>query len=183
MNGPIFRGERRAASPYLQTGATGAQEAASQVRPFSPRNAVDLEYATDLRRREQGQNIVPIADVIDLLTAHNRPPQLVQAGYIGQILAAGVADAIMLVPKNPHRQSMKIANPSPNGNVTFSYDAPLAIGGFGMGIPVAAGTYDEESNGSVSINAIYVWSDQATATFPISVIAYEGVLSVVGNRP
>lgn len=166
----------------LQSNAGRRMPSLYRTQPFSPRFAADLRAGNALEREIDREGIVELSSVVDHLTAENKPPQLVQAGYPGLITGAGVANKILLIPKNPHRQSLKISNPTPNGNITYSFDAPLSVGGIGLGIPVSAGDFDEEANGSVSINAIYAWCDQATATFPIPVIGYEGVLSVVGNQ-
>jgi len=150
---------------------------------FAPRiHGVDLLAGDEIEQELLENGIVQISDIIKYLRAHNTPPQLVQVGYPGLITAAGVSKAIQLVPKNPDRMSLLVCNPTSNGNITFSYDAPINLGSVGLGNPVQTESSYPESNGSVSINAIYAWSDNDTATFPIPLIAYEGVLSIAGNK-
>jgi hypothetical protein len=178
MAQPRFRRVPTPGYPLVGNAATRMPDFG--VKAYYP-TANDIAPGAQLERDLEG-GYVPLSDIINFLTARNRPPQLVQAAYYTLITGLGVANKKLLVPKNPLRQSIKISNPSALGNITFSYDSPILLAGMGMGIPVASGTYDEESNGSVSINGIWVWSDQASATFPIPVIAYEGVLSVAGNH-
>lgn len=167
---------------YSIKGSTGERSRSEGRAGFAPRIASDLISSKETRELLLRDGIVPIADIIKYLRATNLPPQLVQVGYPGLITAVGVANAVRIVPKNPDRMSLLVCNPSANGNITFSYDAPISLGGVGLGNPVQTQSSYPELNGSVSINAIYAWSDNAGATYPIPLIVYEGSLSIVGNK-
>lgn len=132
--------------------------------------------------------VVPFDEVIRMLEAHNLPPQLVQGMHVRQIAAAGANNAVDLVPKNPNRLSLVVSNflqVAPG--VCFSFDKPAVVSivagvQIGAGIPIDARSTYIESNGSVSINGVYVFCNDMTAVFPVPVLAYEGTLSVAGNR-
>lgn len=105
------------------------------------------------------------------------PESTVQGSYPGVITAVGIANAILLCPKNTGRKGLIIANPSPaGGQISFSFNAPNQLTGtIGGGIPINAGSFYEKSGGTIAVDAIYVWSDDPTANFPIGVIVFEGV--------
>lgn len=106
------------------------------------------------------------------------PQQTVETQWPASILAVGVGNAIQMVPKNLSRRSIKVANVSQGiigGNITISFNAPSSLSGVGLGIQIAAGATYEPQNDTVSVDTVWVWSDDGTAEYPIPVIAFEGV--------
>lgn len=169
--------------PAPQYPYRGTQPRQISRRVFSPKFAPDLLSQAEIETSLKGAHIPNVSEFAGTLDSRTRIPQLVQTPFPGLILAAGIANAIMLVPKNPDRWGIKISNPTNNGNISFSFDAPFPLGpnGVGMGINVVTGGLYQEFQG-VSVNAIYVWSDALGPTFPIPVVAYEGQLSVTSNQ-
>jgi hypothetical protein len=93
-----------------------------------------------------------------------------------------------LIDKNLRRQAWQVSNfMLGGGDIVYSFDSPKQVGITAGGVPIfagislAIGESDEETNGSVTINDIWVTCNDSTATFPIFVLGYEGILSLAGN--
>lgn len=125
------------------------------------------------------QHAIDASNGADLPTpapaAQAGPENTVEASWPAFIQQVGVANAVQIVPKNNSRRSLKVANPTANGLISFSFNAPQQLGGIGMGIPVDPQDHYEAQNSTISIDAIWVWSDDPSATYPIPVVAFEGV--------
>jgi hypothetical protein len=150
-------------------------------RAYSPAIQADeasQQQVTDATRR----GVAPLSEIIDNLDARNLPPQLVQASMFAKIPVFGVPGAQLLIPKNPRRRFSFIVSNFTNRNlILFSYDKPFNSGGnIGAGIPI--GACFEETNGSVSINDIWVFCNDPNETYPIWILGYEGGISNVGNK-
>jgi hypothetical protein len=104
------------------------------------------------------------------------PEAVVVSTYPVLIAGLGIAVAQNIVPKNLNRRGLKVSNPSNNGQISFSFNSPSALtNDFGSGIGVSAGDVWEENGPTISVDTIYVWSDDVTATFPIPVAIFESV--------
>jgi hypothetical protein len=149
-------------------------------RPYDPR--IDLwERGLTQEREQVAGGIVNIEKLLNYLTANNLPPQLVQATFVAQITA--VNTPVRMIPKNKARQSLTVANH--NSGVTglvFSFDAPIKLAGNYAGIPIAASSSYSESNGTVTLNDVWVSDLNVNDPFPFYVIGYEGTLSITGNQ-
>lgn len=171
---------RRFARPLLPPDDYNRRDPRLFGQGYAPA-AVDLLHGENVQRQIARQGTVPLETVIDNLTAHNLPPQLVQGSFIVWITAAGRAGQALLIPKNPLRQGFLVANFTGSQEVLFSFDAPLDVGaGVLAGIPM--GGYYQEANGSVSTNDIYVFCNDAAGSYPIPLLGYEANLSIVGNK-
>jgi hypothetical protein len=150
-------------------------------RAFDPSRSGD-EIAQQNVRRQIARGVTPLEDVIDDLDARNLPPQLWQTPFPGFIKAYGVAGAILLIPANPARRfGFTLSNFTGANLVMFSYGAPIDMGGgVGLGIPVSP--CFGETNGSISVNDIYMFCNDSTETYPIAVGGWEGGISISGNR-
>lgn len=147
--------------------------------------AVDLLHGERVQREIADAGLVPMEAVLENLTAHNLPPQIIQGGTLQYITAQGRAGQVLLIPKNPWRQGFLVANFTGSAGVLFSFDQPFDTGitGFQLaGIPM--GGYYQEANGSVSTNDIWVFcdADPAEVSYPIPILGYEAQLSITGNR-
>lgn len=179
---PFFR---RAASPIYPR----RNESAHQVEPrnfgqgFSPEAQSDVATLNKIMRDIARDGTVPLDEIVRRLDAYNLPPQLTQSTFFAQITARGPQNAVQLVPKNPERMGLYVSNFTPNGDpIVLSFDAPIQVAAnTGAGIPIAANSFFEEANGSVSVNSIFVFCNIASLLFPITVLAYEGHLSITGN--
>jgi hypothetical protein len=148
-------------------------------RGFRPRVQPD-EVDQNTLLRDVGRGVVSIDQIIERLSAHNLPPQLVQAAHVATITAVGVP--ALLIPRNLRRQSFVVANPTANTGLVMTYGQPVQMGAaLFLGIPIGAQEYFVEVNGSVSINDIWVTDNAAADTYPYFIVAYEGSLSVAGN--
>ena len=129
--------------------------------------------------------LVPFDQIVEDLTAHNLPPQLIQGTTLVQIPAVGVPGAQLLIPKNPtRRQSFSVSNFLGRNNVLFSFDKPINVGlgnNLGAGIPI--GNYYQETNGAVSTNDIWVFCNDPTETYTgFFILGYEGGIALTGNK-
>lgn len=121
-----------------------------------------------------------LGDIMDRISANNLPPQLVQVPFVVKITAD--LTPALLIPKNPNRQSFIISLVSTSVPWGGSYDAPLLVGAQQpAGLAFASPSQWQESNGSISMNDLYVWTINSGASFPQWFIGYEGRLSVTGN--
>jgi len=154
---------------------------------FNSNQQVDEQNFARLRESVKRNGIADVAGYLHLLDAFNLPAQLVQAGFPGQITAAGTP--ILLIPKTTVRQALQIGNGSDTANIRFSFDSPVQAGTTAGGVaqfygmPIASASTYQESNGRISINDIWVWCNDTSATYPIFVLGYEGTLSLAGNPP
>lgn len=138
----------------------------------------DIEQLS--RVRKFTQFLTPLASLMDRLSAHNLPPQLVQVTFWLKVTADNAP--ALLIPKNPRRQSFAISLVSTTVPFGGSYGNPISLaiglpGGLSFGSPQVW----QESNGSVSINDLYVWTINSGAVFPQYFIGYEGLLAPSGN--
>lgn len=132
--------------------------------PFQPDELALQRLLNALRR-----NGIPFDEVIARLDAQNLPPQLVQSPHLAVLQFTGVP--VLLLPKNPNRQSFIVANSS-GVQLAISYDAPLIMpiaGGGILGVPLSINSFYSESNGSISINDIFVGSNSTSAKFTASI--------------
>lgn len=166
-------------------GNAGQRDPRGPAAAYSPAYASDLEPGFAIQR----QLARSTASGIDALSAkpHSfqyQPLPVFEAPWYALLNASGVANAVLLVPKNPDRKSLKISNPGQpgggigGGNISFSFKAPVPLQpGVGSGIVIQATQLYEERNGVISLDEIYIWSDDPFPTFPIAVVAYEGVFA------
>jgi hypothetical protein len=170
------------ANPAL--GETMLHEPRDFGRGFDSERKPDQQRTNALRQALADFGIVDIGAFLGQLDAKNLPPQLVQTNF-PQFIAA-VATPVLLIPKNIRRRSFQVNNFASLGDIVFSYDAPMqmaTIAGTALfaGTPVPQKTYFQESNGSVSINDIWVVCNDPNATYPVPVWGVEGTLSLAGN--
>lgn len=148
-------------------------------------SAADALHGEAVQQEIARQGTMPLASVLENLTARNLPPQLVQGTFIKWITA--VRTPTLLIPKNPHRFAFIVSNYIGAGSVLFSFDQPVAMqSGVGntntlAGIPI--GSCYQEANGSVSVNDIWVFCNDTAGDYPIPILGYEANLSITGNRP
>lgn len=149
---------------------------------FDPNAQPDEFEVAKLRKDIRARGIIDIGAYLDYLAATNMPPQLVQGPFPQNITAPG--QPVLLIPKNRRRQSWRVSNWTNAGVILYSFGYPISFGNLFAGIPVPAQDSDEELNGSVSINDIWIWTNdpQAALTYPIPVLGYEGGLSIAGNK-
>lgn len=151
-----------------------------QGQPQQARNALLLQQLDQ-------EGIVDLGAYLDFLHAENRPPQLVEASFPNFIAAVGVP--VLLIPKNDHRMGWRVSNFVGTSTILYSFDAPLPMGLVAAGvtlfagIPIIASSSDDENNGSVSINDIWVMCNDPNAAYPIPVLGYEATVSLAGNTP
>lgn len=153
-------------------------------RPYDGFRQPD-EIALAQAAENAANGVVPFDQVVDDLTAHNLPPQLVQASFLGQITQVGVPGAIRLIPKNPtRRQSFAVSNFLSRSTVLFSYDKPINVGlGNNLGAGIDIGLYYQETNGAVSTNDIWVFcNDPAENYSGFFILGYEGGIALTGNK-
>lgn len=152
---------------------------------YAPRIASDLQAASEIERELARSKPSGLDYLLHKVPQFQyQPLPIVEAMYPGSIPAAGIANAFVLVPKNPNRKAMKISNPGKlgglitgGGDLSFCYNSPVGLpNGAGSGIIIPAGSPPyQETNGVISVDSIYVWSDDPFATFPIGVVAWEGI--------
>lgn len=146
---------------------------------FSPEAAIAAQLILAYQRGD-----IPFQEVVAALDNRNVPPQLKQTPF-SVTLADGGAAPQLLIPENKNRMGWLIAFTDSNlaaGVVFFTYGAPPAPG---FGLPLFSGIPFGESNGTVSIDAIWVAPAANLpnpATYPITIIAYEGSLAIESHR-
>lgn len=162
-------------------GNAGQRTPRSLQRPYAARVASDLEAGFDLKRQlGRGVPVVfrkePAGGNLSK-RRNNGPEGVVEASYPFIIAQQGVAFAQQVIPKNLDRRGLIISNPNAaGGNMTFSFNSPLILSnGLGGGIGVSPADYYEQNNDIISVDAIYVWSDDPIANYPIAGVCYEAV--------
>jgi hypothetical protein len=162
-----------------------APETANDARGFGrafSNHAQPDQIAMQRVRADVAGGVTPFSAVLDDLTAHNLPPQFAQASFFAIIPKFGVAGAQLLIPKNSRRrQSFIVSNFLQRNNVLFSFDAPMDTGA-GVGAGIVLGAYYQETNGSVSINDIYVFCNDPNETYPFFILGYEGGMAPGSNQ-
>lgn len=131
------------------------------------------ETQLGLQRRGAASGHVGFNDVLRYLNAKNVPPQLRQTPYIAKLDAIGQPK--LLIPANPNRMSF-IVSYNGSDQIVFSYNFPVGIVN-GLGITVVTGSFFQEGNGTVSIDDIYVYTNNM-ADLDTPILGYEGVLAV-----
>lgn len=143
---------------------------------------------TSMARVKQ-RHAIPFDMVQQFVNHKEIPPQCRLVPYVLNEADPGIPN--LLIPANPNRMGFIIGVLSATseggvGNTYFSYGPPIRdINGGFIGIPLSsdidatAPTIFQESNGTVSIDDIYVFLDQfgITAAF----LAYEILLTIEGK--
>jgi len=151
------------------------------LRPSQTHFQPDIAALTNLQRALENFGVVDVNAFSDHLAARNQAPQLIQGTYRAVLTA--VATPVRILFKNPRRQSWLISNFTDTAEILFSYDFPNQFAANILeGVNVPPTGFFQEPNGSVSINDIWVWTNDGNAQFPFPVIAYEGQLSIAGNK-
>lgn len=156
-------------------------------RPFyaagqrDQRRAAADQIAPEVIRQGVEHGIEPLENVIDRLSLEALPPQLVQSSYLVRIESVGASGAVLLIPRNPRRLSYIISNFQFSQAIIFAFGKCIDNGA-NEAAGVAVGPYFMETNGSVSTDDIWVACNDSTETFPITILGYEGGISVAGNR-
>jgi hypothetical protein len=158
-----------------QDGMRGARAFANQPA-FDPIRQPDEIQLAELRHAI-ANNSVPLAEVIRLLQSRNAPAQLRNTPRTYTDVA-GFTPSI-LIEANPNRLGWVLANCNQAANLYFSYGYPIVstlalLGIQYLGIQIAPAGIYQESNGTISMDDIYVWSDTAGGT----ALGYEGVLAI-----
>jgi hypothetical protein len=185
--GPRLTALRTPANPTL---TSQLEEDPRGFRPgFDPAGQTDEMILAQLLQDIRHRGIRDIGQYLDFISAENLPPQLAQVTFRASITAANTP--VKLMPKSARRMGIYVINFTAAGQILFSFDYPTNFGNNAGGqipvlggVPIAASNYFEESNGTASINDIWVFTnDPASAlTYPIPVLGYQGGLSLVGNR-
>lgn len=136
--------------------------------PYSPRIQGDQASLESIRSRGD-EHFIPWQEAIAFIEAKNLPPQINQVAY--NVVATG--SALPILPRNENRMSLLLVNTNAARGFTFSFEAPSG----GIMVPIGAGNIYQETNGTVSINEIWV-----NATAGDVILAYEGTLSLTGNK-
>ena len=172
-------------SPDNFPGMGGMRDGRAFGRAYSNGAQADQLSLESFRQELDRQGLVALADVVAMLDAKNLPAQLEQVAFPGFITAFGVAGAVRLVPKNPiARYSFVVSNFTNANLVCMSYGKPLDMGG-GIGAGVLVSPCFEETYGAVSIDELWMFCNDSSGgtSFPVPVVAFEGGISIAGNRP
>lgn len=117
----------------------------------------------------------PLGEAVANLNSRNLPAQLRQVAF--SVVATSTVPRL-LIPMNPYRMSWLVTPASPTGLLLFSYGFPVmrpgGAGGSFLGIPVGASF--QETNGTVSIDDIYVFT--VTGNPDLRCLGYEGTLAI-----
>src|SRR5215469_706521 len=143
---------------------------------FSPEAAQFAELAIAAAR-----GAVPMWEVIARLDNRNVPPQLKQTPFMAT-LASATDTPKLLIPENRNRMSFLLAYidaglASPS-LILFSYGGRPAPN---VGLPLASADPYGESNGTISIDEIWIHplnNVNNHATYPIVCFGYEGSLAI-----
>lgn len=141
------------------------------------------ETQFDYLRSQMVNGMLPYECVIKLMQAKNSPPQVRQSSYTCILTAANTP--VLLIPTNNKRLGFVIANVAEK-SIAFSYDAPKTVtigaGNISAGIPIPTLGFFIESNGLASVNDIYVFSNDATMTYPTTVLGFEAVVTITPDN-
>jgi hypothetical protein len=132
------------------------------------------EAAIASTNNQDAGGFIPFERASAWLNQRNIPPQLRQTPYTA-FLKKTDPRATLLIPANPKRISWIIGNQNADDALFFSYDYPVTLNGGLVGLPVGMGGLFMETNGSVSVNDIYVFT---LSEVPVGVLGYEGVLAI-----
>lgn len=126
--------------------------------------------------------MIPLAEVVALLDQRNLPPQLRQTLYVkGAVLKN---TPVKILEENSNRMSFLVFMPvATNGTFFYSYGFPSKGDDgnyFGVPISVDGPGSQGESNGTVSIDAIWVfWQNTDVSQTETTIFGcYEGVLAI-----
>lgn len=162
---------RQLATHPVHSAATGGPA-------YTPEPAADVMLQARLMRAFKA-GFISLEDVITALSQKNLPPRVRQVPF--PFLLTDTQPHI-LIPQSLDRMAFIVANPDPGApNIIMSFDMPLVTDNSGasaafFGVPIAASSFYQESNGTVSVNDIYV--QLTDATNPVWVIGYEGHLAL-----
>lgn len=135
----------------------------------------ELTLAHLINRLTRGGTL-SIDDAIAKLDNDNQPVRLSQRIY--SITPSVSNTPQLLVPANPRRASVLVANLSVAFAAAFSFRYPLTHGNFGrpLGIVIpGGGAVQSEINGTATIDDVWAWCPTGN-TSPI--IAFEGTVAV-----
>lgn len=146
---------------------------------FDPSAQPD-EFQLEQIRRAIATDSIPLPLVIRMLKAKNAPTQLRNTPFTYTDINGYTPG--LLIPTNPDRLGFIIANPTYNANWYFSYGYPLPIQNVNisvpfLGIPISALSAYQESNGTISMDDLYAWSDTAGAIL----LGYESAFAFEGD--
>jgi hypothetical protein len=154
-------------------------------QPYSPDIQADEANILAVKRAFANNNI-ELSDAIDRLDNANLPPQIHMVPFIQRIQT--INTPVKILNYNPKRMAFMIVNTNTLtvDNLIMSFDYPVGnVAGQGpTGIIIPPGQIYQESNGTVTVNDIWVWTYALTA--PINVngltaLAYEGTLAISGK--
>jgi hypothetical protein len=145
--------------------------------PYSARYQMDQEQFAALDEQFRRVGFASFEEAYRALKLKNLPPLVRQVPFVQQIVTAG--DVHILIPQNIYRMGFTVANPQTSiGNVTFAYgNFVSSVGGFPLGIVLGIENFFQESNGTVSIDDIYVTGD----TDGMYVVGFEASLAIEGQ--
>lgn len=136
----------------------------------------DQAQFAEQRARELPENFQSIPQAQGALNNRNIPTQLRYTPFF--ILIERVANPVLLLPANPARCGYIIDSTVSATAVQFSFGYPVpGLGGNFIGLSIPVAQPFQESNGSCSIDNIWVWSNNQ-ADVGENVIGYEGVLAI-----
>jgi hypothetical protein len=186
---PVFRFQRR--QGYLQPGGEPQNNQAlrshskdpSSVRvaPFAPDLHPDQAQFAKLRQQMDHGEYVELRRAEEAALALNMPPQIRQAPKVFRFTANNVPQ--LMLPRNRERMAIIVASvevSGANGGLFFSFDPPVGVdpvSGLLLGIPVLSQQFYQETNGSVSMNDVWVWTNNQ----PANCLCYEGILALEGK--
>jgi hypothetical protein len=154
---------------------------------FDPSAHVEQHQLAALRARSDA-SYEPMESTLDRLDPLNIPPQLSQTPFLLIIRPQDTPrKPLLLIPANTRRMSWSIAGIDPSGgggppNVTlfYSFGFPSLTAQALWGLP-ASGIVGE-SNGSVSIDDIFVFTSTHLAGGTLTILGYEGTLALYGRH-
>jgi hypothetical protein len=170
---PQFQQFRR--MPPADAVKVGAHDPRGAPLAFDTSRQPD-ELQFERLRRRFADHFMPLEEVVALLDSKNVPPQLRHTPFV-QVLAevTNANPPKLLIPANPARMGYMIVNPSTSADLWFSYGAPIYQAGVWLGTPIGKEDHFEESNGTVAIDDLYVWTTNSIGNV---CLGYEGVLAI-----
>ncbi len=128
---------------------------------------------------------ISFQDVVKALDNNNVPPQLRQVPFI-KVLASATDTPKNLIPNNPNRMGFLLSFIDSGGSasaaVLWTYGARPAPN---VGIPLLSYGVYGESNGTVSIDDIWVHPlnlGSVVVNYPAYILGYEGSLAIESHR-
>ena len=153
----------------------------SDAYPNTPPSFQPDEGSIGALDRNMRGNVESFDDIIKRLNNNNIPPQLRQVPYVVQ-LASAVDVPKLLIPENKNRMSFIVsfidtAFATPALTLITYGPPPMA----GIGIPLLSVVPYGESNGTISIDDIYISpfnNGNNLISYPVTIVAYEGTLAI-----